>query len=244
MSVDIWIMRKIWRYIGYQIDQLASKKAPLNERSEKPTPKMQNIAAIRPLLHQAKNSRKRSPVSLERYRMLTTINPPRSVYSRTRDAQPHYYIAPPSANHSSHPTAAKKKRKEEHLLWKHTNNTPTQSLMTNPTNPLIINHNTPITPLMPAPVLTKREPRLGPHAPDLPQPLGDPTLGNNRVRGADPTPEVKLQVRHGQRLGDQRQGASGWKAGAVAGEEFEGGLVLRFLAVGRGEVEGEQSVVD
>lgn len=33
------ILRYIWRYIGYQIDRLAGKQAPRNERSEKPDAK-------------------------------------------------------------------------------------------------------------------------------------------------------------------------------------------------------------
>lgn len=115
--------------------------------------------------------------------------------------------------------------------------------MTNPTNPLLTNRHASI----PAFLLVtqpKRNPSLSLHTRNLPQGIDNATLSNNRVCRADAPAEVEFQVCDGQRLGDQREGAAGGEAGAVAGEEGEGRGVLRGEAVGRGEVEGEEGVVD
>jgi hypothetical protein len=105
------------------------------------------------------------------------------------------------------------------IIRQHSNDTPSQPLMTHPANPLVPDNNPPV----PAALAVRRpvaqqQQRLGRHELRLAQAGDYARLVDHAVGAADAAAEVGFQLRHLQVVRDEGEGRLGRKAGAVFGE--------------------------
>ncbi|KAK5052391.1 hypothetical protein LTR16_010797, partial [Cryomyces antarcticus] len=95
-----------------------------------------------------------------------------------------------------------------------------------------------------ASLLPEQQLRLGRDLLDGAQARRDALLAHDAVGAADAAAEVGFQLTDGKAGRDEVERAAGGQAGAVLAQQVEGRGPGGFVRRGRGEVEGEQGVVD
>lgn len=164
----------------------------------------------------------------------------------THNAPPNYYREPPCQQKPlGKPKQSNRKGEGRNSLRKHLDRTPPEPLITNPTHPLLRNQHAPPSSLVPTgSAITKPQFRLLAERQTVPQTGHHPRFIHNRIRSPDPAPEIRFQLLDGEHFGYEIEGRRCGHASAVSGQEGESGTPLRFVWGRRGEIEGEQGMVD
>lgn len=133
----------------------------------------------------------------------------------------------------------------DRVIRQHSNDAPAQPLVTHAADALVANDHAPIAPALSAlDAVTKKKEGLARDELGLAQPRDHAALVDRAVGGADAPAEVGLEIADGDGVRDEGEGGGCGEAGAVFGEEVEGGWEVGFVGVWWCEVEGEEGVID
>lgn len=160
---------------------------------------------------------------------------------RPRDKRPNTSPTPTTPRHRPLQTPVMHHR----IIRHHRRHAPAQPLMTNTAHALLRDHHPPIPPrLSTRRAVAQQQPSLGGDEARLCQPGDDAHLVDDAVGAAHAAAEVRLEVADEEGVGDEGESRGGGEAGAVLGEEVEGGREVDGVRGRGGEVEGEEGVVD